>query len=133
MRVFLRGVGAFAIVVVCFFGTLFLLDYFAPLCPQGTVVDFKAPFQKVGSGFAYFVTVPALEDRADSAAMPTRSNHLVCENGHRLGPPHSTHADIAAKGNGRFSHWTSGFIFSTSDNSDPNTNGRRYWAVPGPR
>jgi pectate lyase len=133
MRVFLKGVGALAIVLVSFFGTLFLLEYSAPLCPQGTTVDLKAPFSKVGSGFAYFVTVPALEDRADSGATPTRSTFLVCENGYRLGPPHSIHADIATMGKGRFSHWTSGFIFSASDNSDPNTNGRRYWSVPGIR
>jgi hypothetical protein len=133
MRVILNAIGAFAIVLVSFFGTLFLLEYFAPSCPQGTAVDFKPPFQKVGSGFAYVATIPSLEDRSDSAAAPARSNFLVCENGRRLGPPHSVHAEIAAKGNGRFSHWTSSFIFSASDNSDPNTNGRRYWAVPGTR
>ena len=133
MRIFLKGIGAFAIVLVSFFGTRFLLEYFAPLCPEGAAVDFTAPFSRMGSGFAYFVTVSALEDRADSVTAPTRSGFLVCENGYRLGPPHSVHVDITAKGKGRFSHWNSGFIFSASDNSDPNTNGRRYWAVPGIR
>jgi hypothetical protein len=131
MRVFLKGVGAFAIVLVSFFGTFFFLEYLAPSCPQGTAVEFKPPFQMVGSGFAYFATVPTLEGRADNDATPTRSAFLVCENGHRLGPPHTVHGDIIAKGKGRFSHWLFGFIFSASDNSDPNTNGRRYWAVPG--
>jgi hypothetical protein len=133
MRIFLKGLGAFAIVLVSFFGTLFLLEYSAPLCPQGAAADFKPPFQRVGSGFGYFATLPALEDRADSGATPARSAFLVCENGYRLGPPHTVHADITAKGKGRFSHWLSGFIFSASDNSDPNTNGRRYWAVPDTR
>jgi hypothetical protein len=130
MRIFLNVVGAFAIVLVSFFGTMFLMEYLAPLCPQGTAAEFKPPFQMVGSGFAYFATAPALQDRADTDTMPTRSGFLVCEDGHRLGPPHSVHGDIMAKGKGRFSHWLAGFIFSTSDNSDPNSNGRRYWAVP---
>jgi hypothetical protein len=133
MRIFLKGVGAFAIVLVSFFGTLFLLEYFAPLCPKGAAVDFTAPFSRMGAGYAYSVTVPALADRADSSTAPRQSGFLVCENGYRLGPPHSVHADIVAEGKGRFSHWVSGFIFSASDNSDPNTNGRRYWAVPGIR
>ena len=133
MRIFLKGAGAFSIILVSFFGTLFGLEHLAPLCPQGTVVNFKPPFQRVGSGFAYFVTVPALEDRADSGAAPTRSAFLVCENGYRLGPPHTIHADITNKGKGRFSHWLSGFIFSASDNSDPNTNGKSYWAVQDSR
>jgi hypothetical protein len=30
---------------------------------------------------------------------------------------------------GRYSHWCDGLIFSTSDNSDPNTNKRRYGIV----
>jgi hypothetical protein len=130
MRLLFKAVVAVAVVLLSFFGTLYLLEYFAPLCPQGAVVEFKAPFHRVGAGFAYFIAVPGLEDISDSGATPTRSNLLVCENGYRLGPPHTIHADIGAKGNGRFSHWTAGFIFSASDNSDPNTNGRRYWAVP---
>jgi pectate lyase len=41
----------------------------------------------------------------------------------------SPHADIAEFGRGRFSHWGEAIIFSASDNTDANTNGRRYWAV----
>ncbi len=47
-----------------------------------------------------------------------------------IGPRDSLHADIRAHGLGAWSHWDFGgvprVIFSTSDNSDPNTNGRRY-------
>ena len=32
-------------------------------------------------------------------------------------------------GRGRFSHWVTYVLFSASDNSDPNTNGREYVAV----
>jgi hypothetical protein len=130
MRIFLRVVGAFAIVMVFFYATLFSMDYIAPYCPQGETVDLKLPFQKSGDGFAYVANVPSLENRSDSSATPFRSKFLICEGSFALGPPHTVYAEIAAKGKGRFSHWTAmGFIFSASDNSDPNTNGRRYRAV----
>ncbi len=51
------------------------------------------------------------------------------ENGRGLGPAHALHADIGTSGHGRYSHWHEQFVFSTSDNSDPRTNGRRYVAV----
>ena len=130
MREFLKVLGGFAIVMVSFLGTLYLMNYFAPLCPNGEMVELKPPFQRPGKGFAYVAGTPSLEDRADSGSAPTRSKFLVCENEYALGPPHSVHAEIAAKGKGRFSHWTmAGFIFSASDNSDPNKNGRLYRAV----
>lgn len=44
-----------------------------------------------------------------------------------LGPAHRLHADIAAVGAGQFSVWQNGALyFSTSDNTDPNSNGRQY-------
>ena len=128
-RKLLLSIGAVAIVLVSFFGTLFLMNYATPLCPRGATVEFQGPFPKWGLGFAYSAAVPSLENRADSPTSPARSSFFVCENGYRLGPPHTPGGDIAGKGSGRFSHWTSSFIFSASDNSDPNTNGRRYGAA----
>lgn len=47
-----------------------------------------------------------------------------------LGPAHGNFADIGKLSHGRVSCWTGqGFGFSTGDGSDPNSNGRRYWAV----
>jgi hypothetical protein len=44
-----------------------------------------------------------------------------------VGPGHRSHADIAASGAGRFSVWSDGWLyFSTTDNTDPNSNGRTY-------
>jgi len=52
------------------------------------------------------------------------------ENGNPLGPPHAVHNDIRSKGRGRFSHWKTRLYFSTSDNTDPRTNGRSYaWRI----
>jgi hypothetical protein len=130
MRIFLRVCAAFAVVLVSFYLTLFSLDYFAPPCPGGQAFELKGPFQKIGTGSAFAAAAPSLENSSDSATEPTRSKFLVCENNHVLGPPHTPHQEIINKGKGRFSHFSgAGFTFSASDNSDPNTNGRRYWAV----
>ena len=130
MQILLRALGAVAIVFLFFFGTLFIMNYFVPLCPGGKPEFFNGPFPKFGNGVAYSAPAPALDGSADSSTAPARSNYLVCEGGYALGPAHTIHAEISTKGKGRFSHWQAiGFVFSTSDNSDPNTNGRRYWAV----
>jgi hypothetical protein len=130
MRMFLRACGAFAVVLVSFYVTLFSLDYFAPPCPGGEALELKGPFQKIGTGFAFAAAAPSLDGLSDNPTAPARSKFLVCENNHVLGPPHTLHQEIISKGKGRFSHYSgAGFTFSASDNSDPNTNGRRYWAV----
>jgi hypothetical protein len=130
MSQFLRVLGAFAILMFFFFATTFLMNYFAPLCPREGV-ELKPPFTKFGTGVAYQAAAPSLEQFSDTSAAPTRSNYLVCENGVPLGPAHTVHAEIVAKGKGRFSHWNeAGFIFSAADNSNPNTNGHKYRAVP---
>jgi hypothetical protein len=72
--------------------------------------------------------IQQLEEIADTPD-EKRSPVLLYENDRLLGPAHSIHKDIAQIGLGRYSHWGKGMVFSTSDNSDPNTNGRKYWAV----
>jgi hypothetical protein len=54
------------------------------------------------------------------------SSIRLFENGEALTPAHSIHSDIRRLGEGRFSHWFDRVYFSTSDNSDPRTNGRTY-------
>lgn len=62
------------------------------------------------------------------------------ENGKPLGPAHASHTDIRTLGRGRYSHWQrmtgsgphpklTSLWFSTSDNTDPNDNGRTYEAL----
>jgi hypothetical protein len=67
-----------------------------------------------------------LERVADSAQWPLRSPVILLENDRPLGPAHAPHAVIRQQGKGVFSHWGEAIYLSTSDNSDPNTNGRRY-------
>jgi|GEM_PF-3336327 len=69
----------------------------------------------------------------DSIGAPSQSRLVLLEDGIPLGPAHALHADIAAEGGGRYSHWGKTLIFSTSDGSDPNANGRAYtWVVSVP-
>lgn len=69
---------------------------------------------------------PAVSAASDSNDDPQRSSLILFEDGRPLGPAHSLHESIWTKGGGAYSHWGDSVIFSTSDNSDPRTNGRRY-------
>ena len=62
----------------------------------------------------------------DDEDNPLRSHVRLFESGRELGPPHAFHKEIASRGGGRFSHWQEGLFFSSSDNTSPNENGRRY-------
>ena len=58
------------------------------------------------------------------------SPSVLLEDGLVLGSGNAPHADIGALGDGRFSFWQDGRLyFSTSDNSNPRTNGRTYVLV----
>ena len=65
---------------------------------------------------------------ADTLEQPYRSPLRLFEDGVALGPAHSLHALIRGQGSGRFSHWGPRqiLLFSASDKSDPNRNGRVY-------
>ena len=78
------------------------------------------------SGYLYVLTrnfgVPQ-DSPSSGFASPVR----LFENGVELKPAHSLHADIVTYGGGRFSDWNGPWLyFSTSDNTDPRTNGRIY-------
>src|SRR5690242_8458234 len=58
-----------------------------------------------------------------------RSDLLLFEDDTELGPRHAMHDDIRDRGMGAYSHWGKYVYLSTSDNSDLQSNGRRYHAV----
>jgi len=80
---------------------------------------------KVDSGFAYKLGYH-LPQSGDTEQSPYVSTLHFYENGVELGPAHATHTDIRKYGLGQFSHWGTSLLFSTSDNSNPLTNGRKY-------
>ncbi|WP_207533056.1 pectate lyase family protein [Desertivirga arenae] len=70
-----------------------------------------------------------LEVDGDSDLNRSKSTIRIFENGVELGPSHSRHTEIVSDGKGRFSHWRSDLYFSSSDNTDPRINGRKYTYV----
>ncbi|MGD9498038.1 MAG: hypothetical protein AB7Y46_17180 [Armatimonadota bacterium] len=79
-------------------------------------------------GPAYSYTY-ALEHGSPSDKGGTRSELMLLEDGVPL-TGHQAHLKIIQEGGGLFSHWGArGLIFSTSDNTDPRTNGREYRVV----
>ena len=104
--------------------------------PGSLVVALYPPFQKDGDLAWRAVRIRSQDMKAllpyadDPAAAEGHSPVMVYEDGRPLGPAHSNFADISKLGHGRFTFWTGqGLFFSTSDGSNPNDNGRRYWAV----
>lgn len=78
------------------------------------------------SGCCWVALAPADFGASDSGDEPQRSRLLLYEDDEPLGPAHAAHDEIRSRGLGQFSHWENELYFSTSDNSDPNANGRRY-------
>jgi hypothetical protein len=108
-------------------------SYSAPIAPPGAVLRLSGCHKLVPNGFLYTCKAYLLRDLEDTIATAQRSPVLVYENDRPLGPGLSPHHEIEKIGLGRYSHWKDlGILLSTSDNSDPNTNGRAYWAVLPP-
>lgn len=79
---------------------------------------------KWDDGFSYEAPLPALCGFSDTAG-DFRSNLLLFEN-ETLLTAHAPHNVLRRIGFGRFSHWYDTVFFSSTDNSDPNDNGRKY-------
>jgi hypothetical protein len=127
----IKAMAALSIVAASFVVALLVMNYVWPPCPSGPAIALMRPFQRFSAaGFAYIKGVPEFDGISDFLEYPTRSNLLICENNNLLGPMHTGHAEIDKEGRGHYSHWKNvGFVFSTSDNTDPNTNGRTYWVM----
>jgi SAM-dependent methyltransferase len=76
-------------------------------------------------GFMYCLDLPEYSHISDTLGA-NRSPLLLYENDVLLGSAHSPHVEIREIGLGRYSHWNNTLYFSTSDNTDPRTNGRTY-------
>jgi hypothetical protein len=83
------------------------------------------PFAPVG-GHAFTADLPDYVQQADDMDDPRRSRLMLYEDGIPIGFAHQTHADVKAHGGGRYSHWRKQLMFSATDNTDPNSNGRQY-------
>lgn len=122
-------VSAIAIIVLPLEGALLALNRSQPSCPTGERIRMPMPFEHHG-GRSWSATLPELEQLADNMTeIPNGSPVVICEDRRLLGPAHALLGDIAKSGKGRYLHWGRYLVFSTSDNSDPNANGRSYLAI----
>jgi hypothetical protein len=83
------------------------------------------PFTHV-RGNCWSCQLPQLSGLGDDDNHSERSTMLLFENERYLGPPHSQQNYVKSIGRGWYRHWKDSVYFSTSDNSDPNANGRKY-------
>jgi hypothetical protein len=110
-------------------GLLWLVVSFWP--SHGIDFDCGLPARRIQreQGLAYTMITPAralLFISPDDADHPNRAKVTILENGRALGPAHSQHSFIRERGDGAFSQWGERLYFSSSDNSDPRSNGRTY-------
>jgi predicted O-methyltransferase YrrM len=90
------------------------------------VVDVRGPFSPgTGLGWSVPVVDPVFEV-GDGLYDFSVSKLVMFEDGVPVGRPHALHELVRRLGGGLHCHWGSTLYFSTSDGSDPNTNGRRY-------
>ena len=103
-----------------------------PVQPSQPIQDIEAEYPldaerfKEESGFCWLAELADLPIEGDITQSPRRSGYVLCEDGHPIGSGHAAHEMIRGAGRGLFSHWDKQLYFSTSDNSDPRSNGRKY-------
>jgi len=109
-----------------------------PRPPGRVVIPLTRPYWHEG-GFAYRVDHLTKEEASKLSNIPgndpaneqdSTSPIQIYEDGNKIGLGHRSFSEISTVGLGRFGHWRERhIIFSSSDNTDPRSNGRRYWAV----
>ena len=105
-------------------------DWFAQFSgvrPRETFVVPPAEMQH-RDGYCWTVNLPQFAAEADDCSSES-SSLLLFEDDLCLSPARSAHDAIATTGRGAYSHWDKSLLFSTSDGSDPTTNGRSYVVV----
>src|SRR5688572_5755527 len=80
-------------------------------------------------GHCWVAALPNQLKYGDVAGHIPSSELMLFENGDPLGPARAQHDVIRRVGHGAFSHWKDEVWFSTSDNTPPISNGRRYTVV----
>jgi hypothetical protein len=104
---------------------LMLAAFFAPKYTIGLVpAEIRA---EEGRAFTYPLSISArFPWQIASDIEGGRSVLSLAEDSRTLTPAHALHAEIRLHGDGAYSHWGNSLYFSSTDGSDPHTNGRRY-------
>ena len=101
----------------------YVIDHLSALEVEHDGVSYLSPPFIFKRGLCWTVAILPYGDDVTSRDL---SRLTLFEDGHSLGPSHTSHDIIVADGKGAYSHWHKYIYFSTSDGSDPNTNGRLY-------
>ena len=103
-------------------------NYWDDFMEKRTKVILPASFRHV-KGHMWACPLPDLAAFADTPEFPRRSQLVLFEDSLHLYFRHAPHRAIQRLGEGRCNHWQNELFFSSSDNSDPNGNGRVYTAM----
>jgi hypothetical protein len=124
-RLALRLISYLFVFAISFFVALDLLEYFegrsstscahASCCPNAQAFVLSPPFSVKLGDYAYKVSIPQFVQLGDTESDMRHSRAVMCVGDLQMGPGHTPHAEIAAKGFGRFSHYQDEIIFSSSD------------------
>src|SRR5947209_10887404 len=111
---------SFALCAVTYVLAFFLTGYPS----QNTrLLDTTQAEQIRGYAFSIKLLLPGVPS---DASLPFNSPMEMTEDGSKIGPPHMPIESVANSGGGAFIHLQDRLVFSTSDNSDPGSNKRRY-------
>jgi hypothetical protein len=91
--------------------------------PEPFAVELGGPYQH-DEALAWTVALPA---PLRTLTADQDSSVALFEDSTRLLPTNAMQADIRRHGGGAHAFWPGALCFSTSDDSDPNFNGRRYF------
>lgn len=96
-----------------------------PLFQSRKVIQLENKFE-VNDSLIWRYKLPQFADLADTRENPRQSPLLIWEDGVPLSFPHCAYESMLNFGAGRYRHWGDSIYFTTSDNSNPNTNGKKY-------
>jgi 2-polyprenyl-3-methyl-5-hydroxy-6-metoxy-1,4-benzoquinol methylase len=108
-------------------------NYYDAIIARRQPLPLPPPYRK-REGNAWEAEIPPDLCPSDDVTDPRRSPLRLFEGDAPLGPVHAPHEQIRRYGGGAFSHWDKTLVFSTTDNTDPNTNERpyTYWTTDHP-
>lgn len=84
------------------------------------------PPYELNDPMVWRASIPQFINECDTNEQPFKSSLLLWEDDKVLPGAHSAYDCMFNFGNGRYRHWDNNLYFTTSDNSNPNTNGRKY-------
>jgi len=120
-------VGAVRLVLALALAAVAVLATGAVRLPVTKAIDPASIVHEDGLAFsAPGVSTPARGARAWPEGASDDSTLELLEDGRPLGPSHTYQEYVARLGQGRFLHRANEVLFSSSDGSDPRTNGRAY-------